>query len=173
MEYSPFVADLLDRFLRYVRVDTMSNPHITDRRPTTAGQMDLINMVEKELREFGLNDVYLDPNGYIIARLPSNLSEGKQCPTIGFMAHVDTADDVMGNHVKPRVIECYDGKDIQLNDEFVLSVSDNPELQRYVGQTIITTDGTTLLGADDKAGLAIIMAVARKLSQNPDIKHVK
>lgn len=171
MEYSPFVADLLDRFLRYVRVDTMSNPHITDRRPTTAGQMDLINMVEKELREFGLHDVYLDPNGYIIARLPSNLSEGKQCPTIGFMAHVDTADDVMGNHVKPRVIECYDGKDIQLNDEFVLSVSDNPELQRYVGQTIITTDGTTLLGADDKAGLAIIMAVARKLSQNPDIKH--
>lgn len=171
MEKTPFEKDLLDRFLRYVQVDTMSDPHVTDRRPTTAGQMDLLRMVDKELADFGITDRYFDPNGYLIARLPSNLPGGRVVKTIGFMAHVDTADDVMGNGVKPRIIDAYDGKDILLNSQYTLSVEDNPALVDYIGKTLVVTDGTTLLGADDKAGLAIIMSVAKRLVEDPSILH--
>ncbi|MDD3997765.1 MAG: tripeptide aminopeptidase PepT, partial [Sphaerochaetaceae bacterium] len=171
MEKTPFEKDLLDRFLRYVQVDTMSDPHVTDRRPTTAGQMDLLRMVDKELADFGITDRYFDPNGYLIARLPSNLPGGRVVKTIGFMAHVDTADDVMGNGVKPRIIDAYDGKDILLNSQYTLSVENNPALVDYIGKTLVVTDGTTLLGADDKAGLAIIMSVAKRLVEDPSILH--
>lgn len=171
MESTTFAHDLLERFLRYVAVDTMSDPHVEGRRPTTAGQMDLVRMVEREFKEFGFKDIFLDPNGYLIARLPSNMPQCRQCAVIGFMAHVDTADDIMGNGVKPRVVANYDGKDIPLNAEYSLKVTDNPELARYVGKTIVVTDGTTLLGADDKAGLAIMMAVARKLASDDSIVH--
>jgi len=171
MKPTPLANDILDRFIRYAVIDTMSDPHIQDHRPTTAGQMELLALLKKELQEIGLTDLQLDENGYLIARIPSNLPEGKPCPTIGFMAHVDTADDVMGNGVKPRVINEYPGGDVQLNSEYILEAEKNPELQKYIGQTIVVTDGTTLLGSDDKAGVAILMALAGRLMKEESLAH--
>lgn len=171
MKPTPLANDILDRFIRYAVIDTMSDPHIQDHRPTTAGQMELLALLNKELQEIGLTDLQLDENGYLIARIPSNLPEGKHCPTIGFMAHVDTADDVMGNGVKPRVINEYPGGDVQLNSEYILEAEKNPELQKYIGQTIVVTDGTTLLGSDDKAGVAILMALAGRLMNEESLAH--
>lgn len=161
--------ELLQRFVRYVKVDTMSDPHALDTcHPSTDGQWDLLRMLEQELKQFGLSEVSLNDKGYLIGRVPGNV-EG--APTIGFMAHVDTADDVMGNGVKPHVIDSYDGKDIQLNPETTLSAASNPELSKYVGETIIITDGNTLLGGDDKAGVAEIMTAVKYLLDNPEIPH--
>lgn len=162
---------LLERFLRYVAVDTMSDPHVPDRRPTTAGQMQLLGMLQDELQEMGITDLTLDPNGYLVARIPSNLPKGRTAPTIGFMAHVDVADDVPGNGVNARVIESYDGKDIQLGDAAVLRISDNPSLSAYVGSPLVVTDGTTLLGGDDKAGVAILVSVAERLLSKDAVAH--
>lgn len=162
--------EILARFLRYAVINTMSDEQAAaTRKPSTDGQWDLLNLLAQELKEIGIDDVYTDPKGVIIGRLPSNLDY--EVPTVAFMAHVDTADDVMGNNVKPRVIEAYDGNDIKLNDEYTLAVEGNPELTRYVGETLVVTDGTTLLGSDDKAGVAEIMTAADYLVRHPEIRH--
>jgi len=164
--------DLLNRFTRYVQVDTQSNEE-SDTCPSTPGQWDLLRMLENELREIGLEEIELDENGYLFATLPSNTD--KDVPVIGFLAHVDTATDFTGKNVKPQVVENYDGGDIVLNKELniVLSPKDFPSLKNYVGQTLITTDGTTLLGADDKAGVAEIVTAMDYLVKHPEIKHGK
>ncbi len=163
---------IVQRFLRYVQIDTQSDRHIQGH-PTTAGQWDLLRMLAKELREMGIEDIDLDEHGYLIARIPSTLPQGRCSPVIGFMAHVDTAGDMSGKGVSPQVIDAYDGKDIPLgvDGEWELSVAENCELSKYIGETVITTDGTTLLGADDKAGVSEIMAVAEYLMFHPEIEH--
>lgn len=170
MQKSPLAEDILSRFLRYAVIDTMSDDQaVQTQHPSTEGQWDLLNLLVSELKEMGITDIQVDDKGVVIARIPSN--QEKVVPTVGFMAHVDTADDVMGNSVRPRVIEAFDGKDIVLNSEHTLSFDDNPELGKYVGQTLIVTDGNTLLGSDDKAGVAEIMAAARILVENKELKH--
>lgn len=167
---STFAEDILQRFLRYAAIDTMSDDTVVaTKSPSTDGQWELLNLLVSELKAMGIDDIEVDEHGVVIARIPSNLDY--EVPTIAFMAHVDTADDVPGNGVKPRVIESYDGLDIPLNEEFTIKVEDNEELAQYTGETLIVTDGTTLLGSDDKAGVAAIMAVAKNLSNNPTIKH--
>lgn len=164
--------DLIKRFTKYVQVDTQSNED-SDTCPSTAGQWDLLRMLEEELKEIGLEEVELDENGYLFATLPANTD--KDVPVIGFLAHVDTATDFTGKNVKPQIVENYDGGDIVLNNELniVLSPKDFPSLKNYVGQTLITTDGTTLLGADDKAGIAEIVTAMDYLMKHPEIKHGK
>lgn len=164
-----YKQEVLDRFLRYVQVDTMSDESIADKKhPSTPGQWDLLRMLEGELKGLGLKDVVLDEYGYLLARLDAT-EQG--LPSIAFCSHVDTADDVEGNHVRPRVVENYDGKDIRLNDECSIVAADNPELARYVGSTIITSSGDTLLGCDDKGGVAEIMTAVSYLVKHPEIKH--
>lgn len=164
-----YKQEVLDRFLRYVQVDTMSDESIADKKhPSTPGQWDLLRMLEGELKGLGLKDVVLDEYGYLLARLDAT-EQG--LPSIAFCSHVDTADDVEGNHVRPRVVENYDGKDIRLNDEYSIIAADNPELARYVGSTIITSSGDTLLGCDDKGGVAEIMTAVSYLVKHPEIKH--
>lgn len=164
-----YKQEVLDRFLRYVQVDTMSDESIADKKhPSTPGQWDLLRMLEGELKGLGLKDVLLDEYGYLLARLDAT-EQG--LPSIAFCSHVDTADDVEGNHVRPRVVENYDGKDIKLNDEYSIIAADNPELARYVGSTIITSSGDTLLGCDDKGGVAEIMTAVSYLVKHPEIKH--
>lgn len=169
-EIKEMEKSILDRFLRYVKIDTQSNRH-NPEKPTTPGQWDLLHMLENELRTIGIKDIDLDQYGYLIARMPSTLPAGREVPVIGFMAHVDTASDMSGKDVKPQVIDQYDGNDIPLGGEWVLSPDSNPELLKYVGQTLITTEGTTLLGADDKAGAAEIMAAVEYLMNHPEIEH--
>lgn len=164
--------DLIKRFTTYVQVDTQANED-SDTCPSTPGQWDLLRMLEEELKEIGLEEVELDENGYLFATLPANTD--KDVPVIGFLAHVDTATDFTGKNVKPQIVENYDGGDIVLNNELniVLSPKDFPSLKNYVGQTLITTDGTTLLGADDKAGIAEIVTAMDYLMKHPEIKHGK
>lgn len=164
--------ELLKRFTTYVKIDTQSNEE-SDTTPSTPGQWDLLRLLEQELKEIGLEEVNLDENGYLFATLPANTD--KDVPTIGFLAHVDTATDFTGKNVKPQVVENYDGGDIVLNKEenIVLSPEQFPSLSKYIGQTLITTDGTTLLGADDKAGVAEIMTAMNYLVNHPEIKHGK
>jgi tripeptide aminopeptidase len=167
---SPIAEDILQRFLRYAAIDTMSDDTVVStKQPSTDGQWDLLNLLVSELRQMGIDDITVDKAGVVIARMASNLDH--EIPTIGFMAHVDTADDVPGNGVKPRVIDSYDGGDIPLNETYTIMREDNAELAQYKGQTLIVTDGTTLLGSDDKAGVAAIMAVAKELSADKSIKH--
>mgnify|MGYP001140385538 FL=1 len=164
-----YKQEVLDRFLRYVQVDTMSDESIADKKhPSTPGQWDLLRMLEGELKGLGLKDVVLDEYGYLLARLDAT-EQG--LPSIAFCSHVDTADDVEGNHVRPHIVESYDGKDIKLNDEYSIVAADNPELARYVGSTIITSSGDTLLGCDDKGGVAEIMTAVSYLMKHPEIKH--
>jgi tripeptide aminopeptidase len=161
---------LLEKFYKYISIDTQSDP-TSETFPSTKKQFDLANVLVEELKELGLKDAHIDENCYVMATLPSNLD--KEVPVIGFLSHVDTAPDMSGKDIKPQIVEDYDGEDILLNKEkdMYLRVSDFPELKKYVGQTIITTDGTTLLGADDKAGIAEIMTAIEYLVNNPDIKH--
>lgn len=159
---------VIERLIRYVQVDTQSDFNSTTT-PSTQKQFDLLHMLEKELADIGLTDITLDEYGYLFATLPSNTD--KEVPTIGFLAHVDTTTDFSGTNVKPQRIDHYDGGDIVLNDSLTMTVADFPELAGYKGQTLITTDGTTLLGADDKAGIAEIMTAMHYLVQNPHIKH--
>ncbi|MDI2587367.1 peptidase T [Psychrobacillus sp. NEAU-3TGS] len=161
---------LIERLTRYAKIDTQSDAASTTC-PSTEGQWDLLHVLEKELAEIGLEEITLDENGYLFATLPANTD--KDIPTIGFLAHVDTATDYTGKNVNPQRIDSYDGKDIKLNESTVMSVKDFPELQNYVGHTLLTTDGTTLLGADDKAGISIIMTAMEFFVQNPDVKHGK
>lgn len=161
---------LIERLTRYAKIDTQSNA-ASATCPSTEGQWDLLHVLEKELAEIGLEEITLDENGYLFASLPSNTD--KDIPTIGFLAHVDTATDYTGKNVNPQRIDSYDGKDITLNENTVMTVKDFPELKNYVGHTLLTTDGTTLLGADDKAGIAIIMTAMEYFVQNPEVKHGK
>lgn len=163
---------IVDRFISYAVVDTQSNED-NYSCPSTTGQLTLANLLVEELKEIGMKDVTIDENGYVMATLPANTT--KQVPTIGFLAHLDTATDFTGKNVQPQLVENYDGKDILLNEELsiILSPSDFPELKNYIGHTLITTDGTTLLGADNKAGIAEIISAIIYLQANPDIKHGK
>lgn len=163
---------LKQRLITYAKIDTQSDEN-SPTTPSTEKQWDLLRLLERELREIGMEDVELDENGYLFATLPANTN--KDVPTIGFLAHVDTATDFTGSNVKPQVVENYDGGDIVLNEELniVLSPEQFPSLKNYVGDTLITTDGTTLLGADDKAGIAEIMTAMEYLLQHPEIEHGK
>ena len=163
------IEPLKDRFLRYVAVETTSDEH-SDTQPSTARQLDLLRMLRDELLAMGI-EATMDEYGYVMASIPSNVDH--EVPAIGFIAHVDTSPDAPGKDVKPQVIEHYDGNDVVLNPEkdIVMRVADCPELRQYIGQTLITTDGTTLLGADDKAGVAEIMHVAQYVTTHPDYKH--
>lgn len=163
---------MIKRFTTYVKIDTQSNED-SQTCPSTPGQWDLLNLLVDELKEIGMEEVTIDENGYVFATLPANTN--KQVPTIGFLAHVDTATDFTGKNVKPQIVENYDGGDVILNKELgiVLSPEAFPSLKNYKGQTLITTDGTTLLGADDKAGVAEIMTAMNYLIQHPEIKHGK
>lgn len=162
--------ELIQRFTTYVKVDTQSNEE-RDTCPSTPGQLTLANLLVEELKELGMEEISIDDNGYVMATLPANTE--KVVPTIGFLAHLDTATDFTGTNVKPQIVESYNGDDIPLNTEVSLSPKDYPSLLNYVGNTLITTDGTTLLGADDKAGIAEIMTALAYLIQHPEIKHGK
>ncbi|WP_159023007.1 peptidase T [Formosa sp. L2A11] len=163
---------LINRFVSYVTVDTESDPE-SDKTPSTAKQWDLANALADELKAIGLEDVSIDQNAYIMATLPSNVDH--DVPTIGFISHFDTSPDFSGANVKPQFIENYNGKDIVLNKEqnIILSPDYFEDLLLYKGQTLITTDGTTLLGADDKAGITEIVTAMEYLVQHPEIKHGK
>jgi tripeptide aminopeptidase len=166
------VSKVVERFLRYVQFDTKSNEN-SQSVPSTPGQMVFAQALAKELTELGLQEVNLDHNGYLFATLPANgIVDG---PTLGLIAHLDTSPDMSGAQVKPQVVENYSGGDITLNHEkgIVLSPQDFPELAEYKGKTLITTDGTTLLGADDKAGVAEIISAVEYLLVNPEIIHSK
>ncbi len=163
---------LIDRFVSYATIDTESDPNSTTT-PSTAKQLNLAKLLVKELKTIGMHEVTKDRNGYVMATLPSNVEAN--VPTIGFVSHYDTTPDFTGANVKPQIIENYDGGDILLNEEknIILSPKYFKDLLQYKGQTIITTDGTTLLGADDKAGLTEIVSAMEFLIQNPEIKHGK
>ncbi len=159
-----------DRFIRYTKIDTQSDPK-SETFPSTKKQFHLAKELVKELNGMGLDDVHLDENGYVMATLNSNVE--KEVPVIGFISHMDTSPDFSGQGVKAQIVRSYDGKDIVLNKKknIVLSPVDFPELLKYVGQDLITTDGNTLLGADDKSGIAEIMCAMEYLTDNPQIKH--
>ncbi len=163
---------LIKRFISYVTVDTESDPE-SDTTPSSAKQWDLANALVEELKQIGLENVTIDANAYIMATLPSNVEH--TVPVIGFISHFDTTPDFTGKNVKPQIIENYDGNDIILNKEqnIILSPDYFEDLLQYKGQTIITTDGTTLLGADDKAGIAEIISAMEYLVNHPEIKHGK
>ena len=165
--------NVTDRFLQYVKFDTQSD-ELTNMTPSTPGQMIFARHLENELRELGLSEITLDENGYLMATLPSN-TDKKDVPVVGFIAHLDTSPDMSGRHVNPRIVQNYDGNDIVLDQEssIVLSPSEFPELLNYVGQDLIVTDGKTLLGADDKAGIAEIISAVDYLKRHPEIKHGK
>lgn len=164
--------EILKRFTTYVKVDTQSNEE-SDTCPSTKGQLTLADMLVEELKSIGMDDVTVDENGYVMATLPANTE--KDVPTIGFLAHMDTATDFTGKNVNPQMVEDYNGEDIVLNEalHIVMSKNDFPQLSNYKGHTLITTDGTTLLGADNKAGIAEIMTAMTYLIQHPEIKHGK
>ncbi|MDR5590961.1 peptidase T [Christiangramia sp. SM2212] len=163
---------IIDRFISYVKIDTQSDPN-SSSTPSTEKQWDLARKLVEELKEIGLQDVSIDENAYVMATLPANVPH--QVPVIGFVSHFDTTPDFSGTNVNPQIIENYDGKDIVLNSEkdIILSPDYFEDLQQYKGQTIITTDGTTLLGADDKAGITEIMTAMEYLVDNPEIPHGK
>jgi tripeptide aminopeptidase len=164
--------EIIDRFTSYVKVDTQSDAS-NESTPSTPGQLTLANMLVEELKQVGMEEVTIDDNGYVMATLPSNTE--KEVPVIGFLAHVDTATDFTGTNVKPQIVENYDGETIILNEKLHIELSpkDFPSLKDYKGHTLITTDGTTLLGADNKAGIAEIMTAMKYLIDHPEIKHGK
>lgn len=163
---------IIDRFISYVTIDTESDPN-SDTTPSTEKQWDIANKLVEELKQIGMEDVSIDENAYIMATLPSNVDH--EVPTIGFISHFDTSPDFTGANVKPQIIENYDGGDITLNEELNIILSPNyfEDLLLYKGQTLITTDGTTLLGADDKAGICEIVSAMEYLIKHPEIKHGK
>ena len=163
-----FKQEILERFLRYVVVDTQSiEPLAETKHPSFEGEWDLLKLLEKELRELGLSDVSLDGHGYLLARVPATAAD---LPCIAFSAHVDTADDVAGNGVKP-VVNDYAGGDLVLKNGLVIAADSNPELAKYAGSKIITSEGDTLLGCDDKGGVAEIMTAISYLVSHPEIRH--
>ncbi len=163
--------ELKDRFLKYVAINTRSDEN-SETFPSTAAEWDLLNVLVEEMKLLGLEDVTIDKYGYAMGTIPA--TKGKEnAPVIGFLAHVDTAPDMSGENVRPHIIESYDGKDIVLNNALTMKVSEFPELTKFIGHTLIHTDGTTLLGADDKAGVAEIMTAAEYLMAHPEIEHGK
>lgn len=166
------MENLVKRFLHYVSFDTQSD-ELTHMTPSTPGQMFFAKELEKELQRIGLSDISLDDNGYLMATLPSN--SDKELPTVGFIAHLDTSPDCSGRKVSPRIVENYDGKEIVLcaEDNVALRPDEFPELLHYIGQDLIVTDGKTLLGADDKAGVAEIVSAMEYLLSHSEIKHGK
>jgi tripeptide aminopeptidase len=162
------MSKVVERFIKYVKFDTKADD-ASETVPSTLGQLVLAKELGKELEQLGLSDVSVDENGYVMAALPSNLD--KKVPTIGFIAHMDTSPDMSGTNVNPRFVYNYDGGDIKLNDEVTLSPAELPELKEYIGETLITTDGTTLLGADDKAGVAEIITAVEYLIEHPEVPH--
>lgn len=164
------MSEVVERFIRYIKIDTES-ARDSDTYPSTMKQFELARMLRDELIELGLQDVDLDEFGYVMATLPPNTE--RRLPVVGFLAHMDTSPDMSGKDVKPQFIEDYDGGEIVLNAEknIVLSPVQFPDLKKYVGETLITTDGTTLLGADDKAGVAQIMSALAYLQAHPEIEH--
>ncbi len=163
--------DILERFFNYVKIDTQSAEDV-EAFPSTEKQKNLAELLKKELTELGAQDVVLDANGYVYAKIPAT-DGGAEKRTLGFLAHMDTSPDASGKDVKPQVTKDYDGGDIVLNAEkgIVLSPEAYPELKQYVGKTILTSDGTTLLGADDKAGVSEIMTMTEYLLTHPEVKH--
>jgi tripeptide aminopeptidase len=161
---------VLERFLKYVKYDSKSEEDVAEF-PSTPGQLVLLGDIAKELNEIGMKDITSDEYGYVFATLPSNID--KDMPVIGLIAHVDTSPEISGKDVNPQIIENYNGLDIVLNREqgITLSTTEFPEIKNYIGQTLITTDGTTLLGADDKAGVAEIITAVEYLISHPEIKH--
>ena len=162
--------EIINRFISYVTIDTQSDPQ-SQNTPSTEKQWDLANKLAEELQEMGLQEVSIDEHAYIMATLPSNVSH--EVPVIGFISHFDTSPDFSGTNVTPQIIEDYNGEDIILNKEkdIILSPDYFEDLLQYKGQTLITTDGTTLLGADDKAGITEIMTALKYLTEHPEIKH--
>ena len=165
-------SKLIDRFLKYVTFDTQSD-ELTDTTPSTPGQMVFAKYLEEELRGLGLSEISLDENGYLMATLPSNSK--KDLPTVGFIAHLDTSPDMSGKDVNPRIVKNYDGTPIVLNEKLQVNLNPEefPELLNYLGEDLIVTDGTTLLGADDKAGVAEIITAVEFLLNHPEIEHGK
>ncbi len=171
------MSDVLDRFLRYVKMDTQSKDEVEDRYPSTEKQKELLSLLAGELKDMGIEDVRMDEYGYVMATLPANIPPDHpapdKVPTIGLIAHVDTSPDVSGKDVKPILHEDYDGGDITLpgDPSVMIKARENPHLLENIGNTIITSDGTTLLGADDKAGIAEIMAAVAQILNDPTIPH--
>lgn len=165
------MQDILDRFIRYAKINTRSDENITDRTPSTENQWDLARLLEKELKDLGMQDVLLNEKCFLTATLPANTD--KKLPVIGFMAHMDTSPDFAAEGIKPQIIEKYDGGDIPLKGKagMLLSPKEFPALLKYKGETLVTTNGTTLLGADDKAGVAAIMSAFEYMLANPEFKH--
>lgn len=161
---------MINRFISYVKMNTQANES-NPNCPSTDGQWDLAHKLVAELKEIGMEDVTIDEHAYVFATLPANTD--KDVPVIGFLAHIDTATDFTGENVQPQIIQNYHGEKIQLKNNITLSKENFPSLNNYNGHTLITTDGTTLLGADNKAGIAEIMTAMDYLIQNPDIKHGK
>ena len=161
---------IIERFISYVKIDSQSNDD-SEATPSTKIQWDIANKLVQDLKDIGLSRVSIDKNAYIYATLPSNIK--KKCPIIGFISHFDTSPDFSGTNIKPQIIENYNGGDIVLNkkNNIVLSSEYFPEIKQYIGQKIITTDGNTLLGSDDKAGVCEIVSAMEYLINNPDIKH--
>lgn len=166
------MKNIVDRFIKYAMIDTESDPS-SETTPSTPKQYTFAEKLAEELKQIGLEEVSLDENGYLMATLPSNIE--KDVPVIGFISHMDTSCDLIGANVKPRIVTNYDGKDITLNQDqnIILKVTDFPEIKNYIGQDIIVTDGTTLLGADDKAGITAIVSAMEYLINHPEIKHGK
>ena len=160
---------LVERFLRYVAVDTQSDPE-SETFPSTAKQLTLLNLLLEEMLVMELADVEIDPHGYVTGTIPATPG-CEQKPVIGFISHVDTSPDMTGVEIKPQFVYDYDGEDIRLNESLTMRVAEFPELSFFKGHTLITTDGTTLLGADDKAGIAEIMTAAEYLMAHPEIPH--
>ena len=165
------MQSVIDRFIRYVKIDTES-ARKSDTFPSTKKQLNLAKLLESELKELGLADAAVDEYGYVTATLPAN-TDADEIPIVGFLAHMDTSPDLSGENVNPQFIEDYDGGTVVLNAEkgITMSPEEFPDLKKYVGKTLITTDGTTLLGADDKAGAAEIMTAVAYLLEHPEIKH--
>lgn len=172
-------SKVIENFLRYVKIDTQSSEETSDKVPSTEKQRDLAKLLVQELRSMGADDVrYDEEHGYVYAAIPSNIegaADGRKVPAVGFIAHMDTSPAVSGAHVRPRVIENYDGNDIVLDADrnIVTYVSDFPVLKKCRGKSLIVTDGSTLLGGDDKAGVAEIMAMAEHLLTHPEVRHGK
>lgn len=164
-----FERDLLDRFCRYVKIYTTSDRQ-SETKPSTARQWDLLHLLEGEMKALGLTGVHTDPHGYVLGTLPATPGREK-APSVALLAHVDTAPDAPGENVKPQVHEDYDGSVLRLSTGAVIDPEDNPHLKKYVGTTVITSDGTTLLGADDKAGIAEILSAVRYLIDHPELPH--
>ncbi|WP_411682620.1 peptidase T [Clostridium thailandense] len=164
------MSRVVEKFIKYIKYDTRSDENSVSI-PTTLGQLELAKELVLELENMGMKDVLLDNNGYIMATLPSNID--KDVPVVGFIAHIDTSPEVSGANITPKFVENYNGEDIILNEEknIILSPKDFPELKNYIGKTLITSDGTTLLGADDKSGIAEIMTAMEFLIENPQVKH--